>query len=134
MGLDIYAEELIYNYENPSNKRKIEDATISISEENVSCGDSITVYLKIEGEKILDVAFDGSGCVISMGTANILTNYIKGKRIKDVERMTKEDLLNLISIDPGPVRLHCATLSLKAIKKAIFTYERKPLDTATKEL
>jgi nitrogen fixation NifU-like protein len=69
-----------------------------------------------------------------MGTASILTESLKGKNLTDVEKMDRQALLKLISIDPGPVRMHCATLSLRAVKKAVFAYEKKPVDTATKEL
>lgn len=134
MGLDIYAEQLIQSYEHPSNKRRMEDASVSMNEENVSCGDVITVYLKVNGDKIQDVSFDGSGCVISMGSASMLTEQLKGKTLAQLEKMKYKDLLDIISIDPGPVRMHCATLSLRALKKAAFMLEHKPVDTATKEL
>lgn len=134
MGLDIYAEQLIQSYEHPSNKRKMENATVSMHEENISCGDVIDVYLKLNGDKIEDVSFDGSGCVISMGSASMLTEELKGKNIEELEKMKYADLLKVIGIDPGPVRMHCATLSLRALKKAAFVHERKPIDTATKEL
>lgn len=134
MGLDIYAEQLIQNYEHPSNKHRMDDASVSMNEENVSCGDAITVYLKLNGDKIEDVSFDGSGCVISMGSASMLTDELKGKTLGQLEKMSYGDLLKVIGIDPGPVRMHCATLSLRALKKAAFTFQHKPVDTATKEL
>ncbi|VVB76926.1 Iron-sulfur cluster assembly scaffold protein IscU 2 [uncultured archaeon] len=134
MGLDMYAEELIYNYEHPSNKRKMDDATASTHEDNVSCGDAITVYLKIAKNKITDASFEGSGCVIAMGTASMLTEHLKGKSVGEVESMTKDDLLKVIGVNPGPVRMHCATLSLKAVKKAVFEHDHKPVDAETKEL
>lgn len=134
MGLDIYAEELIYNYEHPVNKRVMENATISMKEENVSCGDVITVYLMMENGIVKDASFSGTGCVISMGTANILMNYLKGKKLEELERMNRQELLKLISIDPGPARMHCATLSLGAAKRAVLAHEHKPLDKETKEL
>jgi nitrogen fixation NifU-like protein len=130
----MYAEELIAHYEHPSNKRKIEDATVSMNEDNISCGDVITVYLKLNGDKIEDVSFEGSGCVISMGSASMLVDYLKGKSLAQLEKMGYQDLLKVINIDPGPVRMHCATLSLRALKKAAFAHEHKPMDTATKEL
>jgi nitrogen fixation NifU-like protein len=134
MGLDIYAEELIHNYEHPMNKRPMAGATVSMTEENISCGDEITVHLRIEKGRVADVSFEGSGCVISMGTASILTEHLKGKSLREVEKMTREDLLKLINIEPGPVRMHCATLSLRAIKRAVLAHEKKPVDAATKEL
>ncbi len=134
MDLDMYAENLIYNYEHPSNKHTMEKADASTHEENISCGDKIDIFLEIRDGKVSDVSFEGTGCVISMGTASILTDSLKGKSLADVEKMDKAELLKLISIDPGPVRMHCATLSLRAVKKAVFQYEKKPVDTATKEL
>ena len=134
MDLDMYAEELIYNYEHPKNKGGMSGASAQMHEENVSCGDSITVYLRVEGDKIADVKFEGSGCVISMGTSSMLTDFLKGKSLADVEAFGRERLLGLISIDPGPVRMHCATLSLRAIRKAVLQYEGKPMDSRTKEL
>jgi nitrogen fixation NifU-like protein len=134
MALDMYAEQLIYHYEHPSNKRKMEDASVSMNEENISCGDVITVYLKLSGDRIEGVSFEGSGCVISMGSASMLTQELKGRTLAQLEKMQYGDLLKIIGIDPGPVRMHCATLSLRALKKAAFAFERKPIDTATKEL
>ncbi len=134
MSLDMYAEQLIYHYEHPSNKHAMDDASISMGEENVSCGDVITVYLKLNGGTIEDVSFEGSGCVISMGSASMLTDELKGKTLAQLEKMSYKDLLKIINIDPGPVRMHCATLSLRALKKAAFEFEHKPVDTATKEL
>lgn len=130
----MYAEELIYSYEHQKNTGKIKDAEASQHEENVSCGDKITVYLKIDKGKVSDVKYEGSGCVISMGTSTILTDFLKGKSMSEIESFDKQKLLKLISIDPGPVRMHCATLSLRAIRKALLQYEKKPIDAETKSL
>ena len=134
MALDIYAEELIRHYEHPSNKRKMDKASASVEEENISCGDVITAYLKVSGKKIEDASFEGNGCVISMGSASMLTEHLKGKTLEQLERMGRNDMMKLIGVDPGPVRSHCATLSLRAFKRAALEHEKKPLDTATKEL
>ena len=132
--LDMYAEALIYTYEHPQHKGVMKDADACVREENISCGDKLTIYLKLEGGVVKDVKFDGAGCVISMGSADILADYLKGKKLAEVMKFGKDDLLKLISIDPGPVRMHCATLSLRAVRKAILDYEKKPLDLQTKEL
>lgn len=130
----MYAEELLRNYEHPGSKRAMQDASMSMSEDNISCGDSIKVYIKLDNGKISDASFEGSGCVISMGSANMLLVELKGKTLEQLERMGYKELLGIIGIDPGPVRMHCATLALRAAKKAAFTYEKKQVDTATKEL
>ena len=134
MALDMYAEELLRNYEHPDNKRAMQDASMGMNEDNISCGDSIKVYIRLDNGKISDASFEGSGCVISMGSANMLLGELKGKTLEQLERMGYKELLGIIGIDPGPVRMHCATLALRAAKKAAFAYEKKPVDTATKEL
>ena len=135
MDLDMYAEALIYTYEHPKNKGVISGATTSIDEENISCGDKITVYISIDKTgKVSDIKFDGAGCVISMGSADVLIEALRGKTLTEIEKFGKKELLELISIDPGPVRMHCATLALRAIKKAVLSYEGKPIDRGTREL
>ncbi|MEM0201291.1 MAG: iron-sulfur cluster assembly scaffold protein [Candidatus Micrarchaeaceae archaeon] len=134
MDLDMYAEGLLQSYEHPINRGIIEKPEIERHEENISCGDKITVYLKIKNNKIEDIKFDGTGCVISMGSTDILINELKGKDINELEKFKKEQLLKILGIDPGPVRMHCATLSLRAIKKGIFEYLKKEPDQTTKEL
>ncbi|MDE1761835.1 MAG: SUF system NifU family Fe-S cluster assembly protein [Candidatus Micrarchaeota archaeon] len=134
MSLDIYAERLIQYYERPHNKGKISDASVHMHEENVTCGDVITIYLKIEGGKVSDVKFEGDGCAISMASASMVTDFIKGKSIEEVEGMNVGTVMQVIGIDPGPARLHCATLSMRAIKGAVFAFEHKPMDASTKEM
>ena len=69
-----------------------------------------------------------------MGTASMLTDYIKGKSISDIRTMGKEDVFGIIGITPGPGRVHCATLSLRAVRKAILKYGNQGIDRETKEL
>ncbi|EQD44958.1 SUF system FeS assembly protein, NifU family [mine drainage metagenome] len=132
--MDIYAEELIDNYEHPHNKGKLEHPNAEFHGHNPVCGDDITVYLDIIDGVVKDVKFDGDGCSISIASASMLTDAIKGKNIDEIGKMGFEDLKKIIGIDPGPARLHCATLSLKALKGAAFIYEHKPMDSETKKL
>ena len=74
------------------------------------------------------------GCIISMGSADLLLESIKGKSLKEIEKIGKKELFEIIGIEPGPARLHCATLSLRALKKAVFEFENLPEDKETKEL
>ena len=134
MGLDMYAETLIYKYEHPEHKHGMSKPDASMHEENISCGDKITVYIKFEEGVAKEVSYEGSGCVISMGSADILAGFLRGKTINEIMKIDKDCLLKIINIDPGPVRLHCVTLSLRAIRMAILDYEKKPLDAETKDL
>ncbi len=122
MALDLYAENLIENYERPHNKGALSNASVSMYEENPSCGDAITVYLKIEEGKVKDVSFEGDGCAVSMGSASMVTDYVKGKSLAEIEKMGRDTVVEVIGVDPGAARMHCATLSLRAIKDAIFSF------------
>ncbi len=132
--LNIYAEILISAYEHPKHKATVKDANAAKHEENISCGDKIDIYLKIKDKKIAKAGFTGTGCIISMGSADMLLDALEGKGVAEVVKMTKKDLLRIIGIDPGPVRMHCATLSLRAAKEAVFAYEGRKADASVKEL
>ena len=133
--MDLYAEEIISHYEHPHNKGKMDNASVSLHRDNPTCGDEMTIYLSVDKDgKVRDVKFEGSGCAISMASASMMTDYVKGKSLAEVEAMGVKELVGLIGIDPGPARLKCATLSLRAIKEATFIYEHKPMDSSTKSL
>ncbi|MDE1868630.1 MAG: SUF system NifU family Fe-S cluster assembly protein [Candidatus Micrarchaeota archaeon] len=134
MPIDIYAEEIVSHYEHPHNKGEITDASVSQHNYNPVCGDEMTMYLMINDGIVSDVKFKGVGCAISMATASMLTDFIKGKTLKEIEGMGINTIIDLIGIDPGPARLKCATLSLRTLKEAVFVYEHKEVDRATKEL
>jgi len=132
--MDLYAEEIISHYEHPHNKGVLKQADASMHEHNIVCGDDITIYMKIKENVIDDIKFDGSGCAISIASASMLTDYAKGKSVSTLEKMGVNDMIKLIGVDPGPARLHCATVSLKALKEALFFYTHKEPDSATKSL
>ena len=125
MPYDIYAEKIILNYEHPHNKGVLKDADARFKEYNQVCGDEIEVYIKINNKKIKDIKFIGRGCAISMASASMITDFIKGKSIKEIEQYNGDIIKNILGIDPGPVRMKCATLSLRAIKEAIERYKIK---------
>jgi len=134
MASDIYAEDIIAHYEHPHNKGKIQNPSESVHEFNPVCGDDIVLYVEIEKGKIKDIKFEGSGCAISMASASMMTDEVKGLTLKDIESMGVEKLIEVLGIDPGPARLKCATLSLRAIKKAVLQYEKKEITKEIKEL
>ncbi|MCL5440899.1 MAG: SUF system NifU family Fe-S cluster assembly protein [Candidatus Marsarchaeota archaeon] len=126
MPMDLYAEEIIAHYEHPHNRGKIDLPNLSTREYNPVCGDDITVYILLEKGRIIEIKFEGDGCAISMASASMVTDYVKGKTVKDVENMDAKTIIGLIGVDPGPARLKCAILPLKAIKNAL---KKLPPDT-----
>lgn len=117
--MDIYAEEIVSHYEHPHNRGVMESPSASFHEFNPLCGDDITVYLKISNGMIEDAKFDGTGCAISVGSASMLTDMLKGMDVGKVGRMGPHDVIKMLGIDPGPVRLKCAVLALRATQNAL---------------
>ncbi len=133
MSTDIYAEEIVAHYEHPHNKGKIAGADAEFHDFNPLCGDDITIYLKIKDGKITDAHFDGTGCAISVGSASMLTDILMGKSVKELETMGVHDIVEMLGIEPGPARMKCATLPLKAAQKALFVYMKKDPPSASNE-
>ncbi len=118
---DLYRELIVERYKTPLYKGKLEGGNISFEDENPLCGDQIRIDLKVDDSgKILAAAFDGHGCAISQASADLLLESVIGKSVEDVKRMTKQDILDLLGIELGPVRLKCALLSLKVIKAGVY--------------
>jgi len=114
-----YKKILIDHYKNPRNKKVIADANFSSEKDNPSCGDVILISGIIEDERVRDVGFQGSGCVISLATASMLTEFCVGKTVEEVLSITKMAIIEMVGINLGPNRLKCALLPLEVIQKAI---------------
>lgn len=119
---DFYREYILEHYKYPHNRGTLDNATISHEETNFLCGDRVRLDLLIVDEQIQDIRFSGQGCAISMASASILTDEIKGKTVDEAKAFGKEELLDLIGIplDKNPARLKCALLSLKTLKAGLY--------------
>lgn len=122
---EIYKENLLDHYKNPRNKGKIEHAQIHKEDSNPLCGDIIEIFIRVKSGKVDSVSFEGKGCVISQATASMLTDELKGKTIPELQKMEREDILDLIGLNLTHTRIKCAMLPLIAIKKGIIDYEAK---------
>ncbi len=122
---DLYKENLLDHYKNPRNHGRIIKADIHMEDSNPLCGDEIEIFLRVKDGKIEKASFEGKGCVISQATASMLTEELKGKALKEVQRMEREDILDMIGVNLTHTRIKCAMLPLMAAKKAIIEYESK---------
>lgn len=116
---EMYREHILELYKNPENFGELQNPTYEKEDSNPLCGDEIKMQIIMKDDKVADVKFTGKGCAISIASASLLTEYIKGKSIEELKNITKEDLLELLEIPVGPVRLKCALLSLQTLHKAI---------------
>jgi nitrogen fixation NifU-like protein len=115
---DFYREEILEHYTHPHNYGTLEQADITHQESNPLCGDQIRfdIQLDDDGETVKDVRFSAVGCAISKASASMLSDLLIGQTMDEIKAMTKEDVIDELGIDLGPVRLKCALLPLKVVK------------------
>jgi len=135
---ELYQEVILDHGKHPRNLRALANPTCSAHGRNPLCGDQLTVWLKLDGDVIADVSFQGSGCAISKASASLMTGAVKGKTRAEVQRLfqrfheivtgkpatqgRREDLGKLAvfsGISSFPVRVKCATLSWHALNAAL---------------
>lgn len=133
----LYQEVILDHNRRPQNFRVMDDASHHAEGYNPLCGDKVTIYLKMEGDRISDISFKGSGCAISTASASILTGTLKGKTRAEAEALF-ETFHNLVTghaqadgraalgklavfggVSEFPARVKCATLAWHTLKSAL---------------
>jgi len=118
---DFYRDEILEHYTHPHHYGRLAQPDRSHEDSNPLCGDRVRFDLQLDGdERVTDVRFSGVGCAISKASASMLTDLIVGKTLEEIRELTKEDVLDELGIDLGPVRLKCALLPLKVVKVAAY--------------
>lgn len=122
--MDSLARETIIDYYRyPRNKGRLESPTVSHEEKNPTCGDVVRVELKVDGDQVTEVGWDGRGCSISQAAASMLTELVQGRSLDEVRAINKDDVMEMLGLDLGPARLKCALLALKALKVGAYGIE-----------
>ena len=135
---DLYQEIIMDHNRSPRNYGAIADATVAIEGFNPLCGDQIKVYVLLNDDKIVDIAFDGIGCAISKSSASIMTVELKGKRVSDAQSIfgafremitgkdLNEDQLDALGdsevlggVSKYPARIKCASLAWHTVNSAL---------------
>ena len=121
---DLYREVIIDRYKNPRLRGELDPHDYSYQDDNPLCGDEIRIDLRVDGEdRVTEARFSGQGCAISIASADLLVESIVGKHLDEIKGLGKEDILELLGIELGPVRLKCALLSLKVLKAGVYGME-----------
>ncbi|MMZ66888.1 NifU-like protein [compost metagenome] len=123
------------HYKNPRNRGRFEDDAVTVDLNNPTCGDRISLQLKTKDGVVEDARFTGEGCSISMSSASMMTEAVKGKTIdqaldmasrfsslmkgETVEFDDYEELEALSGVNKFPARIKCATLAWNALRKGI---------------
>jgi nitrogen fixation protein NifU and related proteins len=135
---NLYQEVILDHNKRPRNHRSIEGASAHADGYNPLCGDKVTIFLKLDGDRITDISFQGSGCAISTASASILTETLKGKTRQEAEMLFEKfhDLLTgksqaassgppmgklavFSGVSEFPVRVKCATLAWHTLHSAL---------------
>ncbi len=134
----LYRSVIMDHYKKPRNKGSLDEGSVTIDMNNPTCGDRIHLTLNIKNGIVEDAKFDGEGCSISMSSASMMTEAIKGKNIDDALKYAEvfsqmmlgeevdEDIIDelgdvaaLQGVSKFPARIKCATLAWKAMEKGV---------------
>jgi nitrogen fixation NifU-like protein len=121
---DLYRENILDHYGNPRNEGVLEDADISHERQNPVCGDVVRLDIKLEDGRVKEARFRRQGCVISMASASMFTEKIKGKTISELQELDEGDIFDMLGVELGPSRFHCAVLPLRVLEEALAESER----------
>jgi nitrogen fixation NifU-like protein len=128
---ELYRDFILDHYRNPRNAGTLPNPDATFEDNNPLCGDKIRMDLCIADGKVTDVRFAGRGCAISMASASLLTEQIKGMPLADIAKLSKDDVLANIGIAISAARLKCALLGIKVLKQALaMKYEPSPEEEA----
>ena len=134
---NLYRQVIMDHYKNPRNKGVLDEGSLTVNMNNPTCGDRIQLTMKVDDGKVSDAKFEGEGCSISMSSASMMTQAIKGRNVEEALKLSKvfseimqgndydEDELDLGDIEAlqgvakFPARIKCATLAWKAMEKGL---------------
>lgn len=115
----MYQEQILEHYHNPLNCGVIKNPSHQYHNHNPLCGDELTVYLKVDKGVIKKVRYQAQGCALSVSAMSLLSGKVEGKSVESILEMTKDDILEIIGIQVGPVRLKCVLLGLQTLQQAL---------------
>ncbi|MGD0967104.1 MAG: Fe-S cluster assembly sulfur transfer protein SufU [Candidatus Aquilonibacter sp.] len=115
---DFYRDFILDHYRNPRNFGHLDHPEASAEDLNPLCGDTIRMEFDVDGDVVRDVRFSGKGCAISQASASMLTETIKGMRLEEIAKLSKDVVLENVGIGISPTRMKCATLGLRVAKSA----------------
>ncbi len=140
---DLYQQVILDHNRRPRNRGKLPTANRVAHGDNPTCGDQCSVYLRLDGDRIAEISFDGSGCAISQASASLMTTQLKGKSAAEAAALYKNfheivttgkepeeisDLAAFAGVHAFPARIKCATLGWHAALEAL---KGEPTPTTT---
>jgi len=122
--MSMYSKKVMEHFLNPRNMGKIDDPDGVGVAGNPVCGDTMTIYIKVKNNRIVDIKFQTFGCAAAIATSSMITELAKGKTIEEAEKITRDDVADALEGLP-PIKMHCSNLASDALKAAIEDYKRR---------
>jgi nitrogen fixation NifU-like protein len=120
----MYSDKVLDHFRNPRNVGELEDADGVGTVGNPVCGDVMTIYIKVEEDRISDISFKTFGCGAAIATTSMTTELAKGKTLDEALKITREQVAEELGGLP-PVKMHCSNLAADALHEAINDYRKK---------
>ena len=120
----MYSDKVLDHFKNPRNVGEMDNADAEGTVGNPVCGDMMTMYIKVNGDKIEDVKFKTFGCGAAIATSSMTTELAKGKTLDEALEITREDVAEALDGLP-PVKMHCSNLAADALHEAIKHYKEE---------
>jgi nitrogen fixation protein NifU and related proteins len=117
-----YIDHILDHFQNPRHRHRMEDADVQLGGGNPGCGDLITMYLKIEDDRVSEASFEGEGCTISQAGGSIVSELVRGMTLDEVKELDIETMNDEMGDDVVKSRVRCATLALGTVQAAIDQY------------
>lgn len=123
---DLYRDNILDHAKHPRCQGTIENPDVTYEDANPLCGDKLRMDFRITDGRLVQVRFSGAGCSISQASASMLCEAIEGKTLDEIKQLTREDVLEMLGLELGPVRLKCALLALKTVKAGVYGLTQWP--------
>ena len=123
---ELYRENILDHYKHPRNHGTLENPDVSFEDANPLCGDRLRMDFRIQDGKIAAVRFSGQGCSISQASASMLSEKVEGMTLDEAKQIGRDEVLEMLGIEFGPVRLKCALLALKTLKGGVYGIHQWP--------
>jgi len=118
-----YSKEVIRHFMKPNNMGKLKNYNGKGTTENLRCGDSMRIYIKVEKNRIQDIGFETLGCAAAVSTSDMICDLAKGKTLEKAKKISFQNVAKKLGSLPKQ-KLHCANLAEHALQQAIQDFER----------
>jgi len=120
----MYTEKVMEHFRNPRNMGEIPNADGIGTVGNPVCGDLMTIYIRVKGNRIEDIKFKTFGCGAAIATSSMITELAKGKTLEEAMKITRGDVADSLGGLP-PIKMHCSNLAADGLHAAIQDYLKR---------